>query len=112
MRFVTWQRVIRCALCDVCSPPSTPPAPPPPPTLLQRTVPPASLQDTDYTVRTSMCRQLSGISRAIGLDRAKAAVTKELFELLADEEKGVPSTRPTELGRQCVAPRASGRAVP
>lgn len=46
-------------------------------------------QDTDYTIRVRMCEQLSVIARAIGLPRTKDILTKELFELLVDEEREV-----------------------
>eukprot|EP00997_Jenningsia_sp_PLL12_P011263 NODE_87_length_2595_cov_39.214847_g81_i0.p1 GENE.NODE_87_length_2595_cov_39.214847_g81_i0~~NODE_87_length_2595_cov_39.214847_g81_i0.p1 ORF type:complete len:719 (+),score=192.33 NODE_87_length_2595_cov_39.214847_g81_i0:349-2505(+) len=46
-------------------------------------------QDTDYTVRAAMCRQLHPVSRAIGLSRTKELIIKELVELLADEEPEV-----------------------
>eukprot|EP00668_Euglena_longa_P018659 GGOE01023254.1.p1 GENE.GGOE01023254.1~~GGOE01023254.1.p1 ORF type:complete len:832 (-),score=177.95 GGOE01023254.1:465-2960(-) len=46
-------------------------------------------QDTDFNVRIGMCGQLSPIAHVVGLQRAKSFVTKELFELLEDEERGV-----------------------
>eukprot|EP00667_Euglena_gracilis_P001958 EG_transcript_1958 len=46
-------------------------------------------QDTDFNVRIGMCGQLSTLAHVVGLQRAKSFVTKELFELLEDEERGV-----------------------
>ena len=44
-------------------------------------------QDTDTNVRVTMCAQLSEVARAIGLQLTKERITRELFELLVDEEK-------------------------
>eukprot|EP01004_Peranema_trichophorum_P005285 NODE_414_length_2795_cov_23.818114_g355_i0.p1 GENE.NODE_414_length_2795_cov_23.818114_g355_i0~~NODE_414_length_2795_cov_23.818114_g355_i0.p1 ORF type:complete len:809 (+),score=132.24 NODE_414_length_2795_cov_23.818114_g355_i0:314-2428(+) len=54
-------------------------------------------QDTDYTVRMSMCAQLNSVARAVGLIKTKELISKELFELLGDEEAEVARVALTAL---------------
>eukprot|EP00163_Fabomonas_tropica_P030816 TRINITY_DN7123_c0_g1_i1.p1 TRINITY_DN7123_c0_g1~~TRINITY_DN7123_c0_g1_i1.p1 ORF type:complete len:769 (-),score=156.73 TRINITY_DN7123_c0_g1_i1:164-2470(-) len=46
-------------------------------------------QDTDYAVRTCMCKQLDAIARGVGLDLSKRVLLHEMLELVDDEEIGV-----------------------
>ncbi|KAJ3018864.1 Serine/threonine-protein phosphatase 4 regulatory subunit 4 [Thoreauomyces humboldtii] len=43
-------------------------------------------QDTDYEVRACMCKELNGIARAVGHDRAVSDLLPEYLELIMDEE--------------------------
>eukprot|EP01012_Entosiphon_sulcatum_P067051 TRINITY_DN9655_c0_g1_i1.p1 TRINITY_DN9655_c0_g1~~TRINITY_DN9655_c0_g1_i1.p1 ORF type:complete len:909 (+),score=100.98 TRINITY_DN9655_c0_g1_i1:34-2727(+) len=54
-------------------------------------------QDTDYTVRIRISRQLQSVARAVGPAKAKTVVMRELLELLKDEEPEVQRTAFTSL---------------
>eukprot|EP00906_Rhabdomonas_costata_P010954 RCo015427 len=54
-------------------------------------------QDTDYGVRMTMCAQLGTMAQAIGVEKTKQHIMKELQELLVDEEKEVQRSALTAL---------------
>ena len=49
-------------------------------------------QDTDFTVRATMCSHLAALTRTLGLKTTKDVLMTELYELLNDEEAHVART--------------------